>query len=104
MREFAESVVTLFNLLPREFLEAFGAKSFPGERTHHATVKHGALENIACKLTARCNVAHKASREGVTRARGVDNGLQRQSWRPKRMAADPECIFAEEDGGAVLAV
>src|SRR5215470_9258524 len=99
MREFAESVVTLFNLLPREFLEAFGAKCFHGKRTHHSAVKHGALEDVARKLAARSNVTHEASCKGVTRARRVDNGFQRQGWRPKRMAAaDPECIVAEEDG------
>src|SRR5262249_43832619 len=104
VRQLAEDLVTLFDLLARELLQALGAESFDGKRTHHAAVEHGALEDVAGELVLRSDVAHEAAGKAVARAGGVDYALDRQRGRTEGMPSDSERAFLKEDGGAVFPV
>src|SRR5215472_18446737 len=104
VRQLAEDLVTFLDLLARQLLQPFGAKSLDGKRAHHAAIEHGAFEDVARELVLRGDVAHEAAGKAVAGTRGIDHGLDRQGGRAEGMPPDSECAFFKEDGGAVFSV
>src|SRR5713101_10200711 len=104
MGHFAKSLEAAVNLLARKREQTFRTKALYGKSTHHAAVKHGALQDVCIELLLRGNVSQEAAGECITRARGVAHFIQRQRRCVKRMAAKTECPLLKKDGRAIFAV
>src|SRR5262245_48597229 len=102
MRQFAEDLITMINLLPRQLLQSLGAKTLDGERAHYASVEHRLLKDIAGEFLLGGNVSHEAPSKGVARTGWIANLLKRQGWSTKGMAASSVGAFLKEDRRAVF--
>src|SRR5438309_303498 len=104
MRQFAERVEAVVDLIASDRLQALRAEALDRERPHHAAVEHGVLQHTAVHFSLRGDVAHEAPGEAVARAGGVAYFVQRQRGSPKRMMPTRELAITKEDGGTVLTV
>ncbi len=87
VRQLAEDVEALVDLLARELLQALGAEALAGKRAHHAAVEHGAAEGAGCELGLRCS--SRRSRRQSCRLRRWDRRLLRAAVPGREMCVAP---------------
>src|ERR1039458_2276421 len=98
VRQFAEDLKTGVNFFAREILQSLCPEAFHGERSHHASVKQGALQHFPIEFALGRDVSHKSTGEGIACSGRILHLIDGQRGRAKRMRADAECpcLKAEE--------
>src|ERR1019366_4955844 len=100
VRQLAEDLKPLIDLLARERLQALRAEALHRERAHHAAIEHGVLQHAAAHFALRSDVAHEAPGKTVARPGGIAHLVQWQRRGPKRMMPSGEFSIAKENRGA----
>jgi len=104
VRQFAEYLKARINFSARKILQPLRTEAFHGKRSHHATVKQGALQHLAINLALRRDVAHEPAGKGIAGPGRVLYFFNRQRRGAKRMRSNAERSLAEKNGRSVLAV
>src|SRR5580700_10273015 len=88
------------NLVAGQRAEAVHAEVLATEAAHHRAVNHGAAQLRHVRLAVRrlnplpSQIAHEAAREGIARARRVENILQQVAWRDEMLApVEKDCAI-----------
>src|ERR1035437_5048920 len=81
--QLAEEDKAFVDLFAGELLKTLGAKALARKRTHHAAIEHSVAKGTRGERGLRRQVAEKAARKAVARARRVNYLFKRQRRRPE---------------------
>ena len=102
--QFAEELETGIDLFAGQRLEALGAETLDGERSHDPSIEQSALQYFAIQFLLRGDVAHESAGERISRTGWILHFFDGQRGRAEGMTADAERPFAEENCGAIFSV
>src|SRR5277367_4678523 len=79
MSQFAKDLEAGIDLLAGQRLQAFGAETLHGERSHHTAIEEASFQDLAVQLFLGGDISHESSGEGVARASWILDFLDGQS-------------------------
>src|SRR5580704_18746235 len=81
MGQFTKDLEASIDFFAGERLQAFGAKTLNGKRSHYAAIKKSAFQNFAVQLFLRSDVSHKSPGKRIASSGGIFHFLDRESGR-----------------------
>src|ERR1700730_17758999 len=101
MRQLAEDLKPLINLVAGQRLQSLRAEALDGKRSHHSAVKQRSLQHFAVQFLLRREVAHKSARKRISRSGRIFHFFDGQCRSAKRMMPNTKCAPAKENGRSV---